>query len=190
MTWIKTIAAAQAKGRLAKIYQQLGSPKRPIDNILTAQSLRPHMLEGHLALYKSVLHHNENELPPWYREVIGVFVSLINDCQYCVTHHFTGLTLLLKDEEKSSKIKQVLEQNKPEEYFKDWQLAGLKYAALLTNKPGKITADFFQQCLNAGLDDGRMLEINQIAAYFNYANRTVLGLGITLETTEVGLPFE
>ncbi|MEJ2257516.1 MAG: hypothetical protein P8X98_11025 [Woeseiaceae bacterium] len=30
----------------------------------------------------------------------------------------------------------------------------------------------------AGWDDGEILEINQIVAYFNYANRTVEGLGV------------
>jgi len=29
-----------------------------------------------------------------------------------------------------------------------------------------------------GVDDGRILELNQVTAYFAYANRTVLGLGV------------
>ena len=32
-----------------------------------------------------------------------------------------------------------------------------------------------------------MLEINQIAAYFNYANRTVLGLGCSITGDILGL---
>ena len=35
------------------------------------------------------------------------------------------------------------------------------------------------QLRDSGWDDGEILEINQVVAYFNYANRTVLGLGIT-----------
>lgn len=38
-----------------------------------------------------------------------------------------------------------------------------------------------------GLDDGEILEINQVAAYFAYANRTVLGLGVTTEGDVLGL---
>jgi len=39
----------------------------------------------------------------------------------------------------------------------------------------------------AGWSDGEILEINQVASYFNYANRTVLGLGISLEGDVLGL---
>ena len=40
---------------------------------------------------------------------------------------------------------------------------------------------------NAGLDDGEILEINQVTAYFNYANRTVLGLGCSTAGDIIGL---
>ena len=39
----------------------------------------------------------------------------------------------------------------------------------------------------AGWDDGEILEINQVAAYFAYANRTVQGLGVTTEGDILGL---
>ena len=39
----------------------------------------------------------------------------------------------------------------------------------------------------AGLDDGQILEINQVTAYFSYANRTVLGLGINTDGDVIGL---
>ena len=39
----------------------------------------------------------------------------------------------------------------------------------------------------AGLDDGQILEVNQVTAYFCYANRTVLGLGIDTVGDIVGL---
>ncbi len=39
----------------------------------------------------------------------------------------------------------------------------------------------------AGLEDGQILEINQVTAYFAYANRTVLGLGINKTGDIIGL---
>jgi len=39
----------------------------------------------------------------------------------------------------------------------------------------------------AGYDDGEILEINQVTAYFAYANRTVLGLGCSTEGDILGL---
>ena len=38
-----------------------------------------------------------------------------------------------------------------------------------------------------GYDDGAILEINQVTAYFNYANRSVLGLGVTTTGDILGL---
>ena len=37
------------------------------------------------------------------------------------------------------------------------------------------------------LNDGEILEINQVVSYFNYANRTVLGLGVNTENEILGL---
>ena len=41
--------------------------------------------------------------------------------------------------------------------------------------------------VEAGFTHGEVLEINQVSAYFNYANRTVLGLGINTEGDILGL---
>jgi uncharacterized protein YciW len=40
---------------------------------------------------------------------------------------------------------------------------------------------------SAGLDDGEILEVNQVVAYFAYANRTVSGLGVTTAGDVLGL---
>ena len=40
--------------------------------------------------------------------------------------------------------------------------------------------------LEAGLDDGEVLEANQIIGYFNYVNRCLNGLGVTTDGDVVG----
>jgi alkylhydroperoxidase family enzyme len=37
-----------------------------------------------------------------------------------------------------------------------------------------------------GLDDGEILEANQIICYFNYVNRSLNGLGVTTENDTIG----
>ena len=39
----------------------------------------------------------------------------------------------------------------------------------------------------AGYSDGKDLEMNQMVSYFNYANRTGLGLGCSLKDDIIGL---
>ena len=43
------------------------------------------------------------------------------------------------------------------------------------------------ELLKEGFSEGEVLEINQVTAYFNYVNRTVLGLGVNTEDDILGL---
>ena len=99
MTWIETIPYDRATGKLRSLYDRVKGPNDNVDNIMLAHGLRPHTMEGHMALSQ-----------------------------------------------------------------------------------GDI-----QAMLDTGWDDGEILEINQVTAYFNYANRTVLGLGINTEGDVIGL---
>ena len=187
MTWIRTIPYGKSRGKLRELYDRIKGPGDNIDNIMLAHSLRPHTMEGHMSLYKYVLHHPRNELPKWYLETIGVYVSLLNECGYCVEHHYKGLLRLLKDEQRGAAIRAALEADKPADVFKGWQLAGLAYVKQLTRAPASVAADAMRALRDAGLDDGKILEINQVAAYFAYANRMVLGLGIDTDGDIIGL---
>ena len=113
MTFIKTIMPKQATGRLAKLYSKVRGPDGRVDNILTAHSLRPPSLEGHMALYKNVLHHAGNQVPKWFLETIGVLVSLRNACDYCVDHHYAGLARCLMMTEKQQQSALHLKANLP-----------------------------------------------------------------------------
>jgi alkylhydroperoxidase family enzyme len=84
MTWISTISYDDAEGALKKLYDRVKGPDNNVDNIMMAHSLRPHSMQGHMTLYKYVLHHPRNTLPKSYLETIGVWVSMLNDCNYCV----------------------------------------------------------------------------------------------------------
>ncbi|MCH8895890.1 MAG: alkylhydroperoxidase, partial [Proteobacteria bacterium] len=64
--------------------------------------------------------------------------------------------------------------------------AALNYARQLTASPGTINEAAVAVLRYAGCSDGEILEINQVTAYFAYANRTVLGLGVGHEDEELG----
>ncbi len=187
MSWIKTIELEESEGKLKKIYQRAKGPNGKVDNIMLAHSLRPHSMEGHMSLYKNVLHHANNELPKWYLETIGVYVSLLNQCHYCIEHHYAGLKRLLENDGHAEKINKALVEGDLESEFSGAELSGLQYAKALTVAPASVTEEIIQDCREQGFDDGKILEINQVTAYFNYANRTVLGLGVTLKNETLGL---
>ena len=187
MAFIKVVSPQQASGRLIKIYQRVQAPGGQVDNVLQVHSLRPHTLEGHMAVYKAVLHHTGNQLPEWYLEAVGVLVSRLNNCNYCAGHHVTGLERLLKAGSMDYKAYiSALDQKDPGEPFTARECAGLAYARKLTHTPGQIEAADIDGLRDAGFDDGEILELNQVAAYFAYANRTVSGLGVNTDSETLG----
>ena len=187
MTWIHTIAEAEASGRLETLYKRISRPDGRVDNIMRAHSLRPHSLEGHMALYKAVLHHRGNGLEPWLLETLGVYVSLLNGCSYCVEHHFAGLRRLMGDDARADAIRRALEADAPEQSLEAKQCALVVYAGKLTRQPAEMTAQDVESLRAAGWDDGVILEVNQVVSYFAYANRTVLGLGVETADETLGL---
>lgn len=187
MSWVKTIPFSRASGRLRALYERIKGPNDSLDQILLAHSLRPHTLEGHMALYKSALHHSGNQLPKWLLETIGIYVSLLNQCRYCVDHHFAGLRRLLLDDHRAEAIRAALESETFEDVFSGREQAILLYARRLTQAPASVEESHIAALRAAGLDDGEILEVNQVASYFAYANRTVLGLGVTTEGDLLGL---
>ena len=187
MSWIETIPPERATGRLKSLYGRIAGPDGRVDNILTVHALRPHTLEGHMVLYKAVLHHAANRIEGWVLESIGVYVSLLNECDYCVEHHFAGLRRLLADDESADRLGSALRARTPGAAFDRRNAAALDYAARLTTQPASITADDIERLRSAGFDDGEILEINQVASYFAYANRVVLGLGVVMRGDVPGL---
>jgi uncharacterized peroxidase-related enzyme len=186
--WIAYVPYAEANGRLKSLYDRIKGPDDNVDNIMLAHSLRPHTMEGHMAIYKYVLHHASNTTPKWFLEAIGVYVSLLNNCNYCVDHHFAGLMRLV-GADRAKPMRAAIESEKFADAFSPEQVAALRYAEALTRAPQAADAlrAKVEAMRAAGLDDGRILEVNQVVAYFNYANRTVLGLGVTTDGDILGL---
>lgn len=187
MAFIDVVSPQEASGRLEMVYKRVRAPDGQVDNVLQIHSLRPHTLEGHMAIYKAALHHTSNHLAEWYLEAIGVLVSRLNGCDYCATHHATGMERLLKAASLgASAYRSALDEDEPGEPFTSREQRGLAYTRKLTHTPGMIEESDIEALREAGFDDGEILEINQVAAYFAYANRTVTGLGVNTENEVLG----
>ena len=188
MSWINTIAYEKADAKLKALYDRVKGPNNNVDNIMMMHSLRPHTMEGHMAIYKYVLHHRDNTIDKWFLETLGVWVSTLNKCEYCVEHHFAGLKRLLNDNEKATQIRSAIDTNKIEEApLENCQKTAMEYARKLTHNPGSIREESIEKLRADGYTDGEILEINQVCAYFSYANRTVLGLGCSTKGDILGL---
>ncbi|MDZ4093922.1 MAG: peroxidase-related enzyme [Paracoccaceae bacterium] len=187
MSWIEIIAYDAADDRLRAQYDKVKGPDGKVDNVLAVHSLRPHTMDGHMGLYRQVLHSPHNTLPKWFLEALGVWVSQLNGCGYCRTHHFAGMRRLMRDDARANAISAAIDSRDIASAPLDAaQKLAFRYAEILTLAPAAVGADIIDQLRTAGLSDGEILEINQVSAYFSYANRTVLGLGCALEAGTQG----
>jgi uncharacterized peroxidase-related enzyme len=188
MPWIATVPYDQSTGKLRQLYDRVKGPGDNVDNIMMMHSLRPHTMEGHMAIYKYTLHHSANVVPKWFLETLGVWVSILNHCAYCVEHHFAGLQRLLGDPPRGLALRAAMEAGDIAACpLPPREVQAMRYARTLTHSPWDLTEADATALRMAGWSDGEILEINQVCAYFSYANRTVLGLGCSTEGDILGL---
>jgi uncharacterized peroxidase-related enzyme len=140
-----------------------------------------------MALYKNVLHNNNNTLPKWFLESLGVFVSMLNKCNYCIEHHFEGLRKLIQDDSRAILIRNAFEESSLGDAFDAKEQLAISYAEKLTLEPFSVNKNDVIELRESGFDDGEILEINQVVSYFCYVNRTVLGLGVNTTGDILGL---
>jgi uncharacterized peroxidase-related enzyme len=187
MSWIKVIPFEEATGKLKQVYNKIKGPNNQIDNVLSIHSLRPHTLVGHMSLYKNTLHHSNNTFPNWFLEFLGTYTSFINGCDYCYEHHFHGMKRFLNDDKKAMELKRHIEADNLGVYLTEKEFAFVDYAKRLTLNANKIQKTDIVKLQSLGYSDGEILEVNQVVAYFNYANRSVLGLGVNTNNEVLGL---
>ncbi|MRG71589.1 peroxidase-related enzyme [Alphaproteobacteria bacterium HT1-32] len=184
--WIEMIPPESATGRLRELYDAATTPHGTVDNVMRAHSLRPETLAGHVALYRSVLHNPDNALPFWFLEAVASYVSLLNRCHYATAHHGANMRRLAPDQSKGQAMFAALACDRPEDAFSGLELALLRYARKVTVAIGEMSAGDIESCRAAGADDGQILEVNQVAAYFAFSNRVLNGLGVTTEGDRIG----
>lgn len=187
MSWIKVIGFEEATGKLKSIYNKIKGPNNQIDNVLSIHSLRPHTLTGHMSLYKNTLHHSNNTFPNWMLEFLGTYTSYINKCNYCYEHHFAGMKRFLNNDKKAEELRLHIKNGSLANYLSEKEYALISYAHKLTLKADSLSKADISYLKTQGYNDGEILEVNQVVAYFNYANRTVMGLGVNTDGEVLGL---
>ena len=184
--WIKMISDDEANDELLDVLNLSRTPHGTVDNVMRVHSLRPATMRGHVALYRAALHDDANTLPTWFQETISTYVSILNDCDYSLANHWANARYLIGDEARADTIETALLARKPENAFEGSELALLNYAEKLTLSPANMIESDITVLKAAGIDDGQILEANQIICYFNYVNRSLNGLGVSTDGDVVG----
>ncbi len=187
MSFIEVISPEAAEGRLKEIYEDLENKRGKIAEVHKIQSLNPESIVGHMDLYMTIM-FGQSPLKRVQREMLGVVVSVSNQCKYCQVHHAEALQHFWSDKKKVSKL------------IDDYRSSGLSetdellcdYARELTKHPGGVWKEesYVQPLRDLGLDDRSILDATMVISYFNFVNRMVLALGLDLEDDPGGYIYD
>ncbi|MFK8031684.1 MAG: peroxidase-related enzyme [Gammaproteobacteria bacterium] len=180
MSWIKTVNQPNGDQSLRETFDNIRESRGKVSNIMKAQSLFPEALQHHLDLYQTLM-FGETTLNVAEREMIALVVSASNNCSYSVSHVAEALSHHEKDNNRMKEIvagRQFLGMT-------DRQAHMLRYATKLTQQPDKMCEADVDVLKEAGLTDREVLEVNMLAAYFNFANRIACGLGVEFTDGEI-----
>jgi uncharacterized peroxidase-related enzyme len=176
MTWIATISPEAADGNLLEVYRAIASVRGGVAAVHQAQSLNPRALKAHLDLYRAIM-FQRSSLSRVARERIGVLVSAINGCAYCVAHHQEALRALGDD---PSVVERLGRGAIPTGL--DAAAEGLlRWARQGAQDPSAATGAAAEEVRAMGLDDRALLDAALTVAYFSFVNRVALLLGVRLE---------
>lgn len=173
---IEVIEPEQATGELKQAYERLGSARGKIAKVHKAHSLNPKVLMTHMELYLASM-FGESPLSRPQREMLAVVVSSVNSCRYCVAHHAAALNHYWKNETRVA----ALVRDYRSADLGDEDVALCAFVTLISRSPAS-SSNAVESLRSLGLSDRVIHDAANIAAYFNYVNRIVLGLGIELES--------
>lgn len=175
MSFIETINEENATGKLEKVYKKIAGARGGVANVMKIHSLNPRAMEDHFELYKTIM-FRKSELSRTLREMIGVLVSAINECEYCIEHHCVPLRTMNVEND----IIAALSRGEIPGELDEKNQSILYFSKKLTLQPKK-NKEAIEVLKKVGWGDSAVLDATMVCAYFNFVNRIVLALGASME---------
>ena len=161
-------------GPLRDIYVEFEQKYGFIPNWLKALSVNPDTAYRLVQFYHHLFDPARSRLSAAERELIAVVASAANHCSYCVFNHTRALGAVLEDDVRARRIAQDHHHVRLSE--REHVLADV--TEKLTTHPTSVDNAQLDRLLQAGYDEAAALEVLEIAAFFNYANRLTIALNV------------
>ena len=177
MSWIARVAPEEAPPELKAVYDRIRAraSSQRVSHVWQVWGSDPAGVETAFASFRALM-DDPAPLSRAQAEMIALVVSATNGCGYCVSHHGARLARLAGDEVARAVALDYREANLA---ARDRVL--LDAAVALTCEPGERTRADVERLREYGFGDAAILKATEIAAYYNYVNRVVQGLGVELE---------
>ncbi len=174
MSWIRTIPWDEATGELKEAYDwQAASLGAPAEFTMLG-SLYPGIVAERLRLYRAV-EHCPSALSPIERQVIAFVTSLLNGTAHCAS----GSRLKLGDLGTDPSVIAAIDADPAAVTTGDPRLDAIcAHTTKLVLTPAAMDEADVEALRDHGLDDLDIVDLNNIASYYCYINRVVMGLGL------------
>lgn len=184
MPFIDVIDYEKSEGELREIYDDLIQTRGKLAEVHKIQSLNPKSIVAHMDLYL-VLMFGKSPLKRYQREMIAVVVSKANNCDYCQVHHAEALEFYWKDKDKVERF--CTDYRSVDLSESDLELCHFAWnTTLKAREDGKQ----IEKLKSLSFTDRHILDATLIISYFNFVNRIVLSLGVSLEENAGGYKYD
>ena len=177
MSWTRSITPQGAPEPVRSLYERIRerSGARGVSQVWQVLAPHPATLEAAFALVRAVM-DAPAPLSRAQAEGVAVVVSATNGCGYCVAHHGSKLATALGSEALARAVAQ--DYRAADVPARDRVL--FDYAVALSCEPAERTEEDVERLRDYGFDDDAILRATEVAALFNFVNRIVSGLGVSL----------
>ncbi|HSN42425.1 MAG TPA: alkylhydroperoxidase domain protein [Propionibacteriaceae bacterium] len=117
--------------------------------------------------------HSPGGLPRAERELAAAAVSRHNGCVFCASVHARFAAHYSK---RADDVDRLLDEGTGAELGERWE-AIVSASVALTDTPVAFRPEHVERLRAVGLDDTAIVDVVNSAAFFNWANRLMLGLG-------------
>lgn len=151
---------------IKRYYQVCEEKLGMIPNVLAVYAFEPERLRGFSAMYNALM-LGGSELTKAEREMIAVVVSSLNHCYYCLVAHGATLRMLTED----PKLAEAIAANYRHADLTPRQRAMLDFTVKVTKASSEIVEADRQALRDAGFSDRGIMDIAEVAGFFNMSNR-------------------
>ena len=142
-----------------------------INNLFKVLPLNASQYIGFLNFKGSLFNPETCYLSNADKEMIGIVVSSVNCCSYCLTTHGDALRGFTKNPVLVDRLSYNFRSAKS--MLTEKQYALCEYAWFVTKNPSEIDHTQVEKLRAVGFNDHEILEAAFVAGFFNYTNRWV-----------------
>jgi uncharacterized peroxidase-related enzyme len=178
-TKIDVVEDAEASGEVANAYDywRASSGRKKVPGILKCFSARPDFLKQAVD-FSNTIQFSDGHLSRRHKEMIGSYVSYLNDCAYCLDSHAFFLKVQGADEQTVSAF---IEGNLDKADLTAAERALLNYVKVITEAAYRSTPEDVQKLREAGWREEQIAEAVYIAALFAMFNRIANAFGVPVQ---------